>query len=132
MAVCPLHSGMMFLTSCKACLLVYNSTMRTHRFRLNSSLNWFQLVPETNKKKVYIQLPTKECHVINFNINREVKKRLIFSAAGFITCLLTDWHHTWKISWPNRLKILSIILFCNIFATQFSCESLKNNLYKPI
>ena len=83
-------------------------------------------------KKVYIQLPTKECHVINFNINREVKKRLIFSAAGFITCLLMDWHHTSKISWPNRLKIPSIILICNIFAMQFSCESLKNNLYKPI
>lgn len=59
MAVCPLHSGMMFLTSCKACLLVYNSTMRTHRFRLNSSLNWFQLVPETNKKRSIYNYPQK-------------------------------------------------------------------------
>ena len=39
----------------------------------------FNLFQKQTKKKVYIQLPTKESHVINFNINmREDKKKIDF------------------------------------------------------
>lgn len=127
----------MFLTSCKACLSVYNiiiniiySTMRTLRFRPNASLNWFQLVPETNKKRSICSYPQKSTitHVIYCKHER-LKKRLIFFAAGFITCLLMDWHHTSKINWPNRLEIPSIILICNIFAKVVSLWKLKKIIY---